>query len=909
MQDASKFRPRTQAQTLIFFALAMGLIFLLCGFAIDSGLLYLAKARLSRAVDGAALAAVGNFQQSSDPTSNRDAVAQIMRNFAIANYRDLGTIGSSAVGTPSTYTASNGTSETEYTYTFYDNNAGTGGIDANGAYRRYVQVVLQTGSGGQITSGQCNARCPAHTYFIGIVTGFQDLKVSSSAIATRNPRLIMVVVDRSASMLFGGGGAFGLPAAITTFLNFFDTSSDYIGLVSFSSAARVEMPLTTNFLVAGTNDLYDTYQIDNDGSAIPGVDPEEYTNYDNYTTNDVRRMKFGGQTAADEGLRLALEQLMENPGFTNPNVVKYIVLFTDGAWNTCRTMVAAPGYTNVIGYPQPSSGNVLTPTLYAEALTTAQYAHLNPYLPVPTLSPEPSYSNAIQLATPPGAGSFDYDDHTNDTWQSADGVNEPIGGGSAVVGHTISLTNSAYLFTDAYYGYGNIYTPYLNVWVPPGAVDYVYTNGVASPVQTIVSSATNAGLTTNILLNPGETNYLVVPGYVAEGIISDSLDLAYPNNVAYGGSTYPDYRNDNYNQAFMWPDDTNAPTTTAQYNNYTNSASAMRNLMFRNYANLLTGYYVMRPDDPSGASTDIDPNTEAVRPLNGNGAYYPSAAFYWPFDLVGIDQYANFSLRDAISDPDPTDTGSARFISYSINMLSSNAAPEWSGELFYEGTQGTSVYSAGTAVSTQMTASSQWQVSYPSFVTPFVTAGLMTNETSHFPTNIGGAVWRPLSFTGSNSYSGTVSSLSQVSLSDSLNKTGGYVTAENGVTYRNSMAYAGRPTHYFDFSTSQWKAIPDNHLGVVALALGNWKAREYAWHARAAGVTIYTVGYGSDVTPAEQILLAQVANATNSTANPATNLPYIGTQPIGQQFYATTPADISNDFYEVGTAINGALTQ
>src|SRR5476651_814500 len=78
------------AQTFVFFALTFGTILLLCGLAIDSGLLFLAKARMSRSVDGASLAAVGNFNRSSNAATNRDDVATIMRNFAVANYTDLG---------------------------------------------------------------------------------------------------------------------------------------------------------------------------------------------------------------------------------------------------------------------------------------------------------------------------------------------------------------------------------------------------------------------------------------------------------------------------------------------------------------------------------------------------------------------------------------------------------------------------------------------------------------------------------------------------------------------------------------------------------------------------------------------------------------------------------------------------
>src|SRR5580658_775289 len=95
MQAAFGLRRRRDAQTLVFFLLAWGMIMLLAGLAIDSGLLYLAKARMGRAVDGAALEAVGNFNQSPIPATNRDDVALIMRNFAVANFTSLSSISTS----------------------------------------------------------------------------------------------------------------------------------------------------------------------------------------------------------------------------------------------------------------------------------------------------------------------------------------------------------------------------------------------------------------------------------------------------------------------------------------------------------------------------------------------------------------------------------------------------------------------------------------------------------------------------------------------------------------------------------------------------------------------------------------------------------------------------------------------
>ncbi len=154
-----------------------------------------------------------------------------------------------------------------------------------------MQIVFQLGAGNQITAALCNARCPVRTYFMGYLDGvlggfsgisaFKDLKVSSSAIATRNPRLIMVVVDRSGSMLFDGGGAFGLPAAVVTFLNFF---RHHLGLHrprllqqrgAPGNSPDHQLPLrrhqrSLRHLPVNTNV--------SPSVALPGVDPEAYTN-------------------------------------------------------------------------------------------------------------------------------------------------------------------------------------------------------------------------------------------------------------------------------------------------------------------------------------------------------------------------------------------------------------------------------------------------------------------------------------------------------------------------------------------------------------------------------------------------------------------------------------------------------
>jgi hypothetical protein len=971
MRDVLGPRRGTHAQTFVFFGLTLGTIFLLCGLAIDSGLLFLAKARMARAVDGASLAAVGNFNNAggiANPTVDQitASVATIMRNFAVANYTDLGYSQSGAVSSgpiPSTateqktaYTTTTGQTAYNYTYNYND-----GTKDSNGQYRKFVQVVVTTGAGNQVTSATCSARCPVHTYFIGLLGSyFKDLKVSAQSVATRNPRLIMIVVDRSGSMLNQGGGAYGLPSAVVQFLDFFDTSSDYIGIVSFGSSARVEMPLTTNFIVAGTNILFDAYQtnvVNSKPNGIPGADPEEFStnsDYDQYYSySGVRRLKFGGTTAADDGMRLGMEQLMNNTGFNDPDVVKYIVLFTDGAWNQSRTLFAAPGYTNwTIGPPTNSTTVIAT-----NSKPWNVYTPLNTNLiAVPTFCEQQGvsdFTNAIEVASVGSASRFEncalY--HDNDIWQSTDGTNEPItvpdgGPYTRLEGAPMTITNYSILGTNILNK--PVYARYIDVWLQPGAVDYEYHNNAVSAIY--VSDLTAPTNHISIKQASGDSNELVVPGYVVDGLFYDGLDLTYKDNAAWthnGTTTYPHYRSNNYQEYFMWPDDTNT-ITTANANSYTVTRSIQRELMFRNYPNLLTGFYITRPDEPLGPTADTDPYTGVQRYSYGLGPYYPAAGFYWPFDLAALDYNSTYMLTNATINPDPNNTighdssgayGGSRHESYSINMQSVAAAPEWSGEWFYGGTAGTTVTSSpgNTAVSSLLTSKSAWQSNAPWWVTAdFDASGenIMTNETAHNTNVIPTAqVWRPTTLygtqigtTNNSGYTGTAQYIIASNNTNSPSVTGGYVIDGSGNIYENSMAWSGRPTHYFDFSQGQWIQVADNHnTSIQALPLGNWKVQEYAWHARNMGVTIYSVGYGYLVNPAEQVILAQVANSTNTTAGNSqgydsggnfyytngvgTAITYNPSQPIGQQFYATNSTDISNDFYQVGQAINAALTQ
>jgi hypothetical protein len=577
-------------------------------------------------------------------------------------------------------------------------------------------------------------------------------------------------------------------------------------------------------------------------------------------------------------------------------------------------------------------------------------------LPVPSLgltnSSLPYITNAMGKSDQVSPGtqnnfSILVGDHLNDAWQSADTSGfETLGNPNTSLNEGASMAVTNTTFVSQSLG-TNYFTHNVDVWLQPGSIAYYYQAGNSVITAAYVSDYTNPTKHVNVVMASGSKLDLVVPGYILDGLFYDGLDLAYPDNPdiypPYTG--YPRFRQNNFQEGYMWPDDSTTPNGGPFF-----STSLMRQLMFRNYPNLLTGFYVFRADDPMAAYTPsraagqqgIEPlitdqtnsagAVGAPRPLYGLGAYYPSAGFYWPFggdtddkgfvtNAVGLDYDPTYALPNPTADPDPSHSeglqGGSRHIAYSINMLSTNAAPEWYGELFYNSTTGGGTNSAsGTSNTTvsKIMQSADWKINLPTFLAAFnSTTGIMIDEPNHNPNIVGTpSVWRPLTFNGSNS----TTYLSDIVAGTVHSATGGFVMDETGAIRSDAMAWSGRPTHYYDFSRSSWEPITDNHdTNVQALQLGNWKAGEYAWHARAMGVTIYTVGYGTAVTAAQCAFLAQIANATNSispgsprfitnaitTFNPA--------QPIGQQFYATTAAQISNDFFSIGQAINAALTQ
>jgi Flp pilus assembly protein TadG len=190
-----------KGQILIVTALALPLLVLFTAMAVDMGLIYVTKAKLSKAVDAACLTGVKNLSQGQ----------------TIAN----------ALGTD-IFNANFGPNPPMPTFTW------------------------TVGSATQPTSLTVTATATVNTYFMKYLPQFATWNLGDTATATRSNLVMSIILDRSGSMNGNGGGA-ALKAAVPNFVADFVDGTDHIAMVSFASNASVDVPLTTNFATPITN--------------------------------------------------------------------------------------------------------------------------------------------------------------------------------------------------------------------------------------------------------------------------------------------------------------------------------------------------------------------------------------------------------------------------------------------------------------------------------------------------------------------------------------------------------------------------------------------------------------------------------------------------------------------------------
>jgi Flp pilus assembly protein TadG len=255
--------------TLVIHALMLTATVGAIGLAVDVGTFYMIKARMSAAVDGAALAAGRSVNLADDlATAQSDAIATAHQ-FFTANFPSnyLNTLGSPTV-TPSL------NEETD------DDGNPLGVLD--------ITVT---------------ASATAPTYFMNVF-GVHSTVVATSSTASRRGLVMLLVLDQSSSMNTSADPVSGLTAcqamkqAAQNFITLF-SPYDHVGMITFDITAHLAYPPSTNFRDGSLNTAI--------GNIVCGSN-----------TNTISALELAYQQIKNQGLKLALNT---------------IVLFTDGSPN------------------------------------------------------------------------------------------------------------------------------------------------------------------------------------------------------------------------------------------------------------------------------------------------------------------------------------------------------------------------------------------------------------------------------------------------------------------------------------------------------------------------------------------------------------------------------------------------
>jgi len=183
-----------RGQALILYAAILAALVLFAGLAIDSGLLYVTKAKLSTAVDAACLTGMKNLLQGQS-TATTLATDAFNANF--------------------------------------------------GAHPPTPSITFPTDSAGDLQV-KVTATATVNTLFMKIVPAFATVNVSDTAVATRGMLAMSLVLDNSQSMS-SDGGASALPPAVTAFVDDFNNTADEVAMIHFSTLATLDYAIATHF--------------------------------------------------------------------------------------------------------------------------------------------------------------------------------------------------------------------------------------------------------------------------------------------------------------------------------------------------------------------------------------------------------------------------------------------------------------------------------------------------------------------------------------------------------------------------------------------------------------------------------------------------------------------------------------
>lgn len=294
------FLHREDGQIIIWFALALPLMLLFTALAVDMGIIYVTKAKLSSAVDSAVLTGIKNYS--------------------------LGTTSAQALATDM-FQANFGSSAPALSWTWCP------------------QASTCSGSTVSLT---LTATASVNTAFMAYLHPFAHWNVSDTATSTRSNLIMTIVLDRSGSMSTDGGGT-ALQSAVPTFIQNFQVGTDNIAMISFSSNATVDVPMTTNFLTP----------IDTAVAAL---------NFSGGTFGTGAGTASSYNTSYGPPMSMADHQ---NDSVATPAGTAYtkvVVYFTDGLMNTiqdtftCSPSIPNSGFYNYGGYDSGTTVDFFNPS-------------------------------------------------------------------------------------------------------------------------------------------------------------------------------------------------------------------------------------------------------------------------------------------------------------------------------------------------------------------------------------------------------------------------------------------------------------------------------------------------------------------------------------------------------------------
>ena len=191
---------RNGGQTMLIFVLFMVVLFLFAGLGIDLGFAYITRARLSKAVDSAALAGARNAGKGTLTTA-----ITIADNAFHVNY----------------------------------------GVSGRDVTPPVPQAAFSNDAAGNLLLG-VTAATSINTFFIRVLPQWSTLTVGSAATALRSKIVLSLVLDRSGSMKSNDGWT-KLPPAVDQFIDLFYEGYDRASMSSFASGATTDVPMETNF--------------------------------------------------------------------------------------------------------------------------------------------------------------------------------------------------------------------------------------------------------------------------------------------------------------------------------------------------------------------------------------------------------------------------------------------------------------------------------------------------------------------------------------------------------------------------------------------------------------------------------------------------------------------------------------